>query len=250
MGSKTDRRRPVLPRLASGTFATGRVLPAGSETITGAGAPRPGRPRRDRARSAAYVDQEMASRSGCTSPADCDLDDNSAFGEELRRHGYPRPVSPGSSRRSRLRAGSTPCGCAAPTASTQQPGTTDALRFFPAAVAEGRGGSGSGVTFANLGNTNLKPERSLEIEVGFDAALFDGRVVSRPRILKEHQGRADGAQRGPVHRRHRVPSSSTSARSRTTGFEVAIDTRIIDSRNVAWDRPGRLGLRQRAGRAG
>ena len=33
-----------------------------------------------------------------------------------------------------------------------------------------------GISFGNLGNIELKPERSRELELGFDAALFRDRV--------------------------------------------------------------------------
>ena len=59
----------------------------------------------------------------------------------------------------RLRAARTACR-------GQQPGTNDALRYY-SPVAGKRGGVGlTGVTFGNLGNADLKPERSREIELG------------------------------------------------------------------------------------
>ena len=69
-------------------------------------------------------------------------------------------------------------------ASGLQPGVTDALRYFSGVAVAADGGEQPGVTLAGLGNADLKPERSTEIEAGFDvldsAAInlfFDGSPV-------------------------------------------------------------------------
>jgi len=57
-------------------------------------------------------------------------------------------------------------------ASGKQPGAFDALRTWsPIAALEGT----PGVTTGNLGQPNLKPEKSQEIELGFDAGFLDSR---------------------------------------------------------------------------
>ena len=60
----------------------------------------------------------------------------------------------------------------------QQPGPTDRLRLYGAAApvwVDGR--FVKGVVLQKLGNTKLEPERSTEIEVGFDADLLDDRLT-------------------------------------------------------------------------
>ena len=54
----------------------------------------------------------------------------------------------------------------------RQPGSFDAIRTYAPAIARG---DQPGVRPANPGNPNLKPERSSEVEFGFDAELFNGR---------------------------------------------------------------------------
>ena len=54
----------------------------------------------------------------------------------------------------------------------RQPGSFDAIRTYAPAIARN---DQPGVSPSNPGNPNLKPERSSEIEVGFDAELFNGR---------------------------------------------------------------------------
>jgi TonB-linked SusC/RagA family outer membrane protein len=64
-------------------------------------------------------------------------------------------------------------------AAGRAPGTTDATRFFIPATATVAGQDVPAVTFASstgLGNPDLRPERSSEVEAGFDAGLLNGRL--------------------------------------------------------------------------
>ena len=54
----------------------------------------------------------------------------------------------------------------------RQPGSFDAIRTYAPAIARN---DQPGVRPSNPGNPTLKPERSSEVEVGFDAELFNGR---------------------------------------------------------------------------
>ena len=54
----------------------------------------------------------------------------------------------------------------------RQPGSFDAIRTYAPAIARN---DQPGVSPSNPGNPNLKPERSSEVEVGFDAELLNGR---------------------------------------------------------------------------
>ena len=60
--------------------------------------------------------------------------------------------------------------------SGRQPGETDALQFFSPVAVTTNGGSQPAVTIGGLGNIALKPERTQEIETGFDADLMQSRV--------------------------------------------------------------------------
>ena len=50
-----------------------------------------------------------------------------------------------------------------------QPGTTAAIQFYNPVAITDAAADVPGFTFGNLGNADLKPERTREIEVGFDA---------------------------------------------------------------------------------
>ena len=99
-----------------------------------------------------------------------------------------------------------------------------------------RGGAATtGITFGSLGNTNLKPERSVEFEVGLDAALLKERVSVEPTYYTK-------STKDALVQRNVAPSIGASefqffnlGEVKNHGFEVAINTRVIDSRSVAWD---------------
>src|SRR6185503_10758195 len=101
------------------------------------------------------------------------FDDNSAFGRDYNATTYPKasvswlvsdePFFGDASFINTLRLRG------ALGVSGQQPGTTDALRFFTSTPGRKDGGANTGITVGNFGNPGLKPERSRELEVGADA---------------------------------------------------------------------------------
>ena len=103
-------------------------------------------------------------------------DDNSAFGQDFDFTVYPKlgvsylllEGGLGVLDNLRLRG--------AWGASGQQPGTNDALKFYNGVAVIVAGQELSGVTIGGAGNNELKPERSQEIEVGFESGFFNGRV--------------------------------------------------------------------------
>jgi TonB-dependent starch-binding outer membrane protein SusC len=57
-----------------------------------------------------------------------------------------------------------------------RPNFRDAETLYDAVTVARGGGDVSGITVSTTGNVDLKPEKSREIEMGFDAALFNNRV--------------------------------------------------------------------------
>ena len=120
-------------------------------------------------------------------------------------------------------------------ASGQQPGTTDALRFYRAVSGKKDEASTTGITFGSLGNPDLKPERSDEFEIGFDAGMFKDRLsleltyydkLTKDALIERPVAPSLGASRTQFVNLSRIKNH---------GFELAITTRVIDSRNTAWD---------------
>jgi TonB-linked SusC/RagA family outer membrane protein len=108
-------------------------------------------------------------------------DQNSAFGTEFQRVYYPKGslswiisqenFFPTMSWLSELRI-RTAYG-----ASGVQPQPNDALRFFETSLQNLGNADQGGLRIAALGNPNLRPERSTEIEGGFEAKLFNSRAT-------------------------------------------------------------------------
>ena len=166
------------------------------------------------------------------------VDDNSSFGRDFEAVVYPKAgvswlmsQEPffGTSRvvsELRLRG--------AIGASGVQPVENAAVRFFePYAIT--KNGDQVGVTLSNLGNPDLKPERSREVELGFDMALFASRVGLE--FTYYDKLTSDALVLVPV-----APSvGGTAARFenigsvRNSGVEVGINAAVLQGRDVAWN---------------
>jgi hypothetical protein len=108
------------------------------------------------------------------------FDENSAFGENLGREAYPRVMasyviseSPwfdiGWIESLRLRGAWGESG--------KQPTSFAALQLLEAQRVAFRGQDVAGVSVLQPGNPDLKPERGSEVELGFEADLFQGRMA-------------------------------------------------------------------------
>ena len=213
--TSAPRRRSAASSSATtraGTFATGRGLPAGSETITGAGSHRgPGHHRRVALRRELSWRRSSRFNERLFVTGALRFDDNSAFGENFDATVYPKASvswllseEPFFGRA----ASSTRCASAAPSAPAgQQPGTTDALRYLqPGRREERRRRRPRASLSAASGNTDLKPERSVEFELGLDASVLKERVsLEFTYYNKRTTDALVERQRGPVHRGLRVP---------------------------------------------
>ena len=239
LGSKTSIGGQFYRDYASGTFTTGRGLPAGSETITGAGSTEARDTTVESRSIGTYVEQEFAVKERLYVTGALRFDDNSAFGENFDATVYPKAsvswlVSEepffgrgGFLNTLRLRGALGVSG--------QQPGTTDALRYFSPVAGKRGGVAGTGITFGSLGNQDLKPERSREFELGFDASVLSERVTLEFTYYNKRT-------RDALVQRNVAPSIGASefqffnlGEVKNYGFELAINTRLVDTRSIAWD---------------
>jgi TonB-linked SusC/RagA family outer membrane protein len=239
LGSKTSVGGQFYRDYATGTFTTGRGLPAGSETVTGAGSTEARDTTVESRSLGTYVEQEFAVKERLYVTGALRFDDNSAFGENFDATVYPKASvswlvseepffnQDGFISTFRLRGALGVSG--------QQPGTTDALRYFTPVAGKRGGVAGTGITFGSLGNQDLKPERSREFEVGFDASILGDRVGLEFTYYNKRT-------RDALVQRNVAPSIGASefqffnlGEVKNSGFEVAINTRLIDTRSVAWD---------------
>ena len=238
VGSRTSVGGQFFRDLARGNFATGRGLPAGSGSITGAGSTEAKDTLIESRSIGSYVEEEINLKQRLFVTGALRFDDNSAFGQNFNATIYPKSsVSWLISEEPfyNVKAINTLRLRGAFGVSGQQPGTTDALRYYNAVGGKKDGIGTTGVSFASLGNANLKPERSRELEVGLDAGLFQDRVSVELTYYNK-------LTRDALISRDIAPSLGASptqfvnlSRIRNRGFELAISSRIIDKPSIAWD---------------
>lgn len=164
------------------------------------------------------------------------VDANSAFGRESRSAVYPKVSSswvamegrPGLLNDVRLRAAYGQSG--------QQPTPTAALTFdLPVTASVFGAPNVSGVVLGALGDPALKPERSSEIEGGFDLGLLSNRV--RLGVT----GYSKTTEDALVNRN--IPLSLGAVQTRienigeisNRGLEISLNARIVDREAIAWD---------------
>jgi len=221
----------------TGTLSTGRQLVAGTESIGAAAVTESSEVTTESKTLGAFIEERVSFGDRLFLTAAVRADDNSAFGSNFNVVVYPKfsaswllseegffgESSLFNSLRFRAAWGQ----------SGLQPGTTDALRFLlPIAVTSG-GTSVTGVTFGGLGNPNLEPERSSEIEAGFDAQMFDSRVALELTLFNK-------TTRDALVFRELAPSLGVSqgrfenlGSVRNTGFEYQVVTDLIDNESTS-----------------
>jgi TonB-linked SusC/RagA family outer membrane protein len=238
VGSRTSVGGQFFRDLARGNFATGRGLPVGSGSIGGASSTEASDTLVESRSIGSYVEEEINLKERLYVTGALRFDDNSAFGKNFDATVYPKASASwllsdepffhvGALNTLRLRAAFGVSG--------QQPGTTDALRFFRAVSGRKDEAGTTGVTFGSLGNINLKPERSRELEMGFDAGLFKDRLsfeftyytkLTKDALIERPIAPSIGASRTQFVNLSRI---------RNRGVELAITARVIDAPRTAWD---------------
>ena len=117
-----------------------------------------------------------------------------------------------------------------------QPGPNDADRTFAVATTNIAAAEVAGLRSNQLGNTDLKPERSTEFETGVDTRLFNGRVnLELTYYTKQTK---DALIAMPI-----APSSGAAVTSQLTnlgavknwGYEGLLTAQLFDRRNISWD---------------
>lgn len=160
--------------------AQGIHLSPGATTISGAGTLTADETNDETRTLGAFVEQRLAFNDRLFLTGAVRSDRNSAFGANFKTVLYPKVSAswiisdqsffphPNWLNQLRLR---TAYG-----ASGVQPGTIDAVQYYSATTALTQAGVAPALVFSALGNQNLKPERSSELEVGADGTFFGGRI--------------------------------------------------------------------------
>jgi TonB-linked SusC/RagA family outer membrane protein len=225
----------------------GTTLPPGATTVSSAATRGASQQQPNAVKTlGVYVQEQAGFRDRLFLTGALRTDQNSAFGTNFQKVVYPKvslswlmsdeSFFPQTSWLSSFRVRS------AYGASGVQPGATAALiTYSPATVALTNRQNGNevdipGLTASQPGNADLKPERSTEIESGFDAQLINNKVhleytfwnkkTSDALVTVSLAPSSTAAQLSPL-----LNGGSTQG----WGHEVQANAQLLDRRNFAWD---------------
>ena len=216
--------------------ATGTTFPAAPITTVTGGATRSGTETYlANATVGMYVQEQAAWRNRLFLTAALRGDDNSTFGKNYKAAYYPK-VS-GSWVMSeepwfRVPLVSELRVRAALGAAGTQPGTFDAQRLYDPSVGYL---NNPGLVPGSYGNPELRPERSLETELGFETTVIGGRVD----ISYTHYARkiTDAIVNVPLPPSTGFPGNQVVNIGRVKGWgdELAASARVFEGRRVVWE---------------
>ena len=226
---------------SDGVGASGTVLPPGGSTV-GQSTNKSGSNTYPTATKTLglYAQEQIGVRDKLFVTAAVRTDQNSAFGTNFQRVFYPKLSAswlasdeawfPHTGWLNQFRVRS------AYGASGVQPGSTSALRTFSVTTTNIETADRSGLRASQLGNANLKPESSAELEIGFDSRVLSNRINLEYTYYNKKTH--DALISIPI-----AGSSAASQLSRLTnigsiqnsGHELSVNAQILDSRQLAWD---------------
>ena len=220
-------------------FARGSQLPPGAQQVQAAAVKDASESTAESRTLGAYVEQRFSYNDRLFVTGAVRSDRNSAFGADFKTVFYPKlsvswvlseedffPTW-GWVNQFRFRS--------AYGASGVQPGTIDAVQYYSTTQVVGESGEQTGLIFSTLGNANLKPERSTEIEVGFDATMFSNRFSAEFTYYNK-------SSKDALINRVLPPSLGTGATARfenlgevrNRGVEVLLDAQFLNASSIQW----------------
>jgi TonB-linked SusC/RagA family outer membrane protein len=167
-------------------------------------------------------------------------DQNSAFGTKFQRVFYPKgsiswiiseePFFPQSSILQHLRLR------LAYGASGVQPGANDALRSYDGETVNIRGADQPAVQFDEIGNDELKPERTTELELGFEARFLGERAnLDVTHYRKRTKDALIDAINPPSWGTLDADVRRNLGAVQNQGWEVALNTQILRREQIGFD---------------
>jgi TonB-linked SusC/RagA family outer membrane protein len=174
------------------------------------------------------------------------VDNNSAFGSEIRRLVYPKAAlswvlsdEPAlSSVFDRVRANSFKVRVAWGQAGRAPDPYSATQTFTVNTVALGTGTAattGSALRTSTFGNRDLKPERGEELELGFDAGFFNDRAGIEFTHYNKRMSDVIVAQGLPASTGFPVSRFFNLGETLNTGFELGLTLTPLTMRNLRWD---------------
>jgi TonB-linked SusC/RagA family outer membrane protein len=220
--------------------ASGVRLPPGAVAVTAGAVKSADESTSDTRTLGGFVEENLAFNERFYLTGAVRSDKNSAFGADFKTVFYPKLAAswviseekfvPHYSWLNQLRLRS------AYGASGVQPGTTDAVAFYSASTARLESGDAPAVVFSTLGNPNLKPERSAELEVGVDGTFWNSRINTEFTFYNK-------SSKDALVSRILPPSLGTGATSRfenlgevrNAGWEALINAQLVQRDAFGWD---------------
>lgn len=238
--SKTSVGVQMIRDILERNGSTGQVLPPGATTVT-AGATKFADEASSESRTiGGYVEQTLAFGDRLFVTGAVRSDRNSAFGTNFKTVFYPKlavswvasdePFMNVPTWVDQLRFRS------AYGASGVQPGNLDGVPYYSVTTALGESGELPAVVFTTLGNRNLRPERSTELELGVDATLFGGRINTELTYYNK-------LSKDALISRILPPSLGTGATARlenlgsvrNSGYELLLNVQLVQAQSLGWD---------------
>jgi TonB-dependent starch-binding outer membrane protein SusC len=237
--SRTSVGLQYLGVLTQGTFASGLQLVAGSSSIAGAANTFSNEETREQRTAGFFLEEQVGFSEKLFVTGAVRVDRGSSFGPALQSVVYPKISASWllsdesffntsnflSSLRLRGAWG----------ASGVQPGTNDALRFFNPIAATIGGQSVTAVTFGSVGNPDLRPERSVELEFGFDASLFSDHIGLEFTYFNKQTEDALIFRQLPLSLGVGNGRFENLGSVQNTGFEIGLNTTIVKGDQFAFD---------------
>jgi TonB-linked SusC/RagA family outer membrane protein len=239
VSTKTTIGAQYVHYLRHGNLAVSQILAPGAETVTAGSIFGASEQTVVTKTLGAFVEEQVGFRDRLFVTAAVRSDQNSAFGTNFQRVYYPKfgvswlvsdesffPKVPRLDQlRLRLSMG----------ASGVQPGPNDAERFYTPALFNRDNSDNSGLSALGVGNVDLRPERATELETGFDARFFSGRISTELTYYNK-------VRRDALIPRVLPPSSGTGVsvrnenigRVRNAGVEALINAQLVDVDRLGW----------------
>ncbi|MBV9109182.1 MAG: TonB-dependent receptor, partial [Gemmatimonadetes bacterium] len=218
----------------------GSILPPGASTVTSASVVTGDESTSESRTLGAFVEENLGISDRLFITGAVRSDRNSAFGADFKTVFYPKlsvswvvseePFFPHIGLLDELRL-RTAYG-----ASGVQPGTIDAVQYYAANSGRFDGSELPGVAFSAVGNSSLKPERSTELEMGFDARFFGNRVNTELTYYNKDSRDALIARNLPLS----LGTGSTVrfenlGEVRNWGWEYLVNAQILERSVLGWD---------------
>ena len=221
-------------------YTTGSQLSPGATTVSSGAVKLADEGTSETRTLGAFFEEHLAFRDRLFVTAGVRSDRNSAFGANFKTVFYPKVALswvasdesffPKFSWLNQLRL-RTAYG-----ASGVQPGTTDAMPYYSSSTIVNESGDHPAVVFSALGNSNLKPERSTELEMGVDGTFWNSRLSTEFTYYNK-------SSKDALISRGLPPSLGTGLTARlenlgevsNKGWEALITAQLIQRDAFGWD---------------